>query len=158
MPPEIKVSNCCGDRLVTINDPEGTGHYECFACKKPCDGVQDCADCFPHNYPVEEYKNQTVPLCERHANQSNHKHCWLQKGLIQDHMDCEKCCGCDVKFNDFAHDRVVEIKPNENRKGYTSDELATLIGSLILHCGNLYNENGKEITVEVARFIKSNLK
>ncbi len=110
MSPELnKVSNCCGDRLLTINDPEGTAHYECFACKKPCDGVQDCADCFPQHYPFS--KGKTVPLCDKHykeaiqkqppeeTNSICEKHCWSRKtDPIADHSDCDNCCVCKISY------------------------------------------------------------
>jgi hypothetical protein len=147
MTPELnKVSNCCGDRIVTINDSEGTGHYECFACKKPCDGVQDCADCFPQHYPFS--KGKTVPLCDKHYKEA------IQK------QPPEKTATYSGKLNKSV-DFPVFIgakKFNYSEKPYSSDDnLATLIGSLILNCGNLYNKNKEDITVEVSKFIQNNL-
>lgn len=57
-PQTNKVSKCCGDRLCAINDPEGTGHYECFACKKPCDSTHDCtSDCYnTRDCPVPDFE------------------------------------------------------------------------------------------------------
>lgn len=63
-----KVSNCCGDRLITNNDlNECTVFFTCFNCKKPCDWAVDCAECFPQHYPEEHFKNKTVPICNKHA-------------------------------------------------------------------------------------------
>lgn len=128
MTPETnKVSKCCGDRLVAYSGPKSA--YTCFNCKKPCDAIDNCADCFPQHYPETEYKNQTVPICEKHAT--------------------ERYTEDRKKSANVMHSSIKEIPR-------TDDSYATLIGGIILNCGNLYNENKQDITVRVAEYVYKN--
>lgn len=82
-----------------------------------------------------------------------HTHCWNDNNTTADHSDCENCCGCNIRYKNVTHDSHVEIK----RVGEYSDEFTKIIGSLILYCGNLYNENQKDITIDVAELINNKL-
>lgn len=98
-PKTNKVSSCCGDRLIPVDDTEGTGHYECFACGKPCDGVQNCADCFPIHWQFQQ--SETVPLCEKHY-QSQAKNITLKPSLQNLRKEFENeyhkfVCNCNDK-------------------------------------------------------------
>lgn len=80
----------------------------------------------------------------------NNNHCWINmKNAMSDHSDCEKCCDCNAVFQNLYHDQTIEIK----RIPEHSDELARLVGFIVLYCGNIYNENKVEITIDVAKKI-----
>ena len=80
----------------------------------------------------------------------NNNHCWAgMKNVMADHSDCAKCCDCGAVFQNLYHNETIEIK----RTPEYSDELARLIGFIVLNCGNIYNENKQEITVNVAKTI-----
>ena len=80
----------------------------------------------------------------------NNNHCWVNmKDATADHSDCEKCCDCNEVFQNVYHDKTIEIQKTSEY----SDELARLVGFIVLNCGNIYNENEVEITVDVAKKI-----
>jgi len=152
---EIKVSSCCGYPLVLVNGGESTSHYNCNKCGWPCDGVSDCADCFPQNF-THKGNNQTVPICDKHFRVADHTTRSTFSPEAAKSITSECHCSKTSRYHtqDSNYDLHTPEKCIKNIRN--NDDYATLIGGIILNVGNLYNENKQDITVRVAEYIYKN--